>query len=173
MILFRNRHDKSKRPVIHSVVGDGMENVYVQDIDAAGRTVLSLDHQHDLYAEIQSHTESCTITNILNRYMNGDVSVLSSVNGQYFDATGMPTTYADLFQRVNECERIFNELPLEQREKFNNSYTEFWSSFGSEVWSEKLGFSKSQDILMDESLDVGSESSGSPDIKHKGESVDE
>lgn len=171
--MFRNRHQIDKCPEIWSVSGDGKENVYVLDIDKDGKTVLILDHQHDLYAEIQSHTEACTITNILNRYMNGDVNALNVVNGQFFDATDMPTNYAEIFQRVNECERIFNELPLEQREKFNNSYTEFWSSFGNAVWSEKLGLADSEVNGSDVEIKSSVEVSGKSVTTHKGESVNE
>lgn len=92
----------------------------------------------DVQAEIDSYRESCDINVIVARFMAGDENALNQVQGFYADMKSMPKTYAEWFERYQECENMFNKLPVDVREKFNHSVTEFWSDFGSEHWLDAL-----------------------------------
>ena len=43
-------------------------------------------------------------------------------------------------QRAIDAENIFNALPIEKREKFNFSPTEFFTKFGTDEFNEIMGF---------------------------------
>lgn len=138
--MFRTKYDYSKHICPVSSTGDGTEVIYKLTIDAFGVEHVVPDSLHDMYSQIQSFKEACNIETIINRHLAGDDSALYARQGEYFDATNMPSTYAELFQRVNDCKDMFDKLPLETKEKFNMSPYEFWSSIDTPLWAAKLGF---------------------------------
>ena len=85
---------------------------------------------------IQSYAEECDINVIVSKFLNGDDSVLHKTVGQFGDFRDCPTTYAEMFDRVLACEKIFNTMPVDIREKFDNSYEKFWSSYGSKYFDD-------------------------------------
>ncbi len=90
--------------------------------DKSGNYELVEAGEVNVYDEIQSHAESCDINVLMKRYANGDASALSKVQGTYFDATGMPKTYAEMLNTLISAENQFNALPLEERAKFDHSF---------------------------------------------------
>ena len=85
---------------------------------------------------IESFSEECDINVIVAKFINGDESVLSKTVGTFGDFRDAPKTYAEMFDRVISCEKIFNNLPVEIKEKFDNSYEKFWSSYGTGYFDE-------------------------------------
>ena len=85
--------------------------------------VLSLEPigKTDLRAMIDSYRESCDLNVILTRYANGDASALCATQGSYFDAVGMPGTYAEMLNTVITAENEFMKLPLNVRERLRNN----------------------------------------------------
>lgn len=83
---------------------------------------------------IDSYAEECDINVIVAKFLNGDDSVLNKTVGQFGDFRDCPKTYAEMFDRVVECQRIFDNLPVDIREKFDNSYEKFWTSYGTEYF---------------------------------------
>ena len=103
----------------------------VMDLVEAGR--------EDLYDFIQSHADSVDIHVLLARYQNGDIDALSRVQGAYGDFTNMPTSYAELLNKVNEGQSFFNSLPVDIRAKFNHNFAEFMAGMDKPDFLDKLG----------------------------------
>lgn len=86
------------------------------------------DGVKNLYDEIQSHRESVELSALIERYKNGDTTVLDRRAGIYADTTKMPKTYAEILQTVIDGENIFASMPLEFREKFGNDFNQWFAS---------------------------------------------
>lgn len=105
--------------------GDPEKVLYTSRVRDDGVIELVESGKEDLYAYIQSHKDSCDIHVLLARYQNGDLDVLSKVQGAYGDFTDMPETYAELLNAVIAGENYFNSLPVEVRAKFDHSLEKF------------------------------------------------
>ncbi len=117
---------------VKSIPGSGMKDTYKMHVDADGKRELKKSGEYNLYADIQSYKDSVSIDYILSRFVNGDETALSRVQGIYGDFTQMPTTMAELQQRVIDAEHLFNNLPLEIREQYNFSASEFFAQLDSD-----------------------------------------
>lgn len=87
---------------------------------------------------IQSFKESTDIRMILSRVANGETELLNEKNGIFGDFTGMPKTYAEALQLHIDANRLFNSLPVELKQKFDNDENKFFVEAGSKEWCEKL-----------------------------------
>lgn len=92
----------------------------------------------NIYDEIQSHRESVELSTLLQRYAQGDISALNQMEGVYADVVDMPSTYAELFNRVRDAENSFNALPEDIRSLFDNSPVSFWQSIGTPEFATKI-----------------------------------
>lgn len=115
-----------------SKTGSPKKPLYRLFVDDDGKRELRKSGEYDLYAEIQSYKDSCSIEYILSRFAAGDTSALSRVQGVYGDFTEMPTTMAELQQRVIDATALFDSLPLDVREQYNFSPSEFFAQLDSE-----------------------------------------
>lgn len=121
--------------------GSGVKVLYAPKLQEDGTLKLVEAGTDDLYAEIQSHKDSCDIHVLLNRYQNGDVSALSRIQGVYGDFTEMPKTYADLLNAVLAGEQMFKSLPVDVREKFDHSLEKFMMAMDDmPSFLEKVGY---------------------------------
>lgn len=125
----------------HCNVGSRFKQLHHARYDDRGCVVLVDDGVDDMYAYIQSHAPSVDIHVLLKRFASGDPSALSKRQGIYADVTGMPRTYADLLNTVNDLERQFLSLPVEVREKFGNSFSQYAATLGTEDYFAALGVS--------------------------------
>ncbi len=112
--------------------GSGMKDTYKMHVDENGKRELKKSGEYNLYAEIQSYKDSVSIDYILSRFVNGDETALSRVQGIYGDFTQMPKTLAELQQRVVDAEHLFDSLPLEIRAQYNHSASEFFAQLDSD-----------------------------------------
>lgn len=115
--------------------GSSVVPEYQLSIDEKGVRSLKVVGQKDLYAEIQSHKESCDVHNILMRYANGDTTALTQRLGYFADSTMFPRSYAEMYQRVVDGESFFNGLPVEIRKEFNFNPVEFFSEMGTDSFN--------------------------------------
>lgn len=119
---------------------------------------LEVDGEVNLYDEIQSHADSVDIYTILSRFEQGDESVLSKRNGQYVDLTQLPTTFAEMHQKIIDAENEFNALPLEIRSEYEFDVSKFIADIGSEHWFNLLSPNKQDPVSkIDEISDKKSE----------------
>lgn len=135
--MFKTQYDARDRVLSNS--GSPVKKTYGGSYNERGQLILTEKGQEDLYGYIQSFAESVDINVILARFCNGESDALSKVQGFYGDITGMPTTYADALNRIDECREMFQKLPVETRAKFNHSFTEFLAGSQADDFLEKLG----------------------------------
>lgn len=134
--MFRSQFDSHDR--VRQSVGSRIKTLYAPQINDDGTFDLVEKGKHDLYAEIQSHAESVDIHVLLQRYKNGEVDVLSRVQGAYGDFTGMPKTYAEMFQRIEDGKQWFYSLPVETRAAFNHDFAQFMSAMDKPDFFDRI-----------------------------------
>ena len=129
----------------------------------------------NLYDEIQSHRQSVELSTLLQRYAQGDVTALNQVEGLYADVVDMPSTYAELFNRVRDAENSFNALPEDVRSLFDNSPVSFWQSIGTPEFADKIGkLDAKAKKNSNNSADPGKSAAGDPAaVGNNGGNVDE
>lgn len=125
MIDFPTMYDP--RDPIYADPGSADVPIYSPSVDNDGHIVLEEIGIKNLPEYIDSFRESCDINNLVARFNAGDVTALSRTQGAFFDATALPHTYAEMLNTVINAEKTFNSLPLETREKFDNSYVKWLS----------------------------------------------
>lgn len=137
---FKTQYDARER--VFTDPGSPEHITYAGHYDEKGRVVLEESGRENIYDFIQSHAESCDIHVLMKRYQNGDVEALSQKQGFYGDFLDFPKTYAEALNHMNEMERQFMALPVETREKFGNSFTEFLAASAEPDFLDRLGIKK-------------------------------
>ena len=133
-----------KRPRKCSCAGNKTEPHYVERYTETGHPYLVKDGETDIVAIIQSHKEECDIGLMLQRYAAGDTSVMRN-DARYIDTSELPTTIHGFFNLMAAQREKFNALPIEIKQKFDNSF-EVWASMaGTNEWVEKMGFNHSKE----------------------------
>ena len=130
--MFQTQFDRLGTRGVPSVPGSGMKDTYKMHVDDDGKRELRKSGEYNLYAEIQSYKDSVSIDYILARFVNGDETALSRAQGIYGDFTEMPTTMAELQQRIIDAENLFYQLPIDIRAQYNHSPSEFYAQLDSE-----------------------------------------
>lgn len=115
-----------------------------------GNIVLMSAGKVDLYEQIQSYAEETDLALLVERAVNGDLSVFKSA--VFGDFTDMPQSYGEALNCVIEAEREFNSLPQEIKDKFNNDWHKYLVSAGTNEWYEKFGAVKND--VADQKEDV-------------------
>lgn len=136
MMNFRTMYDDFERSF--SCPGLSELTEYAPVLDDEG--VLSLEPigKTDLRVMIDSYRESCDLNVILARYANGDASALAATQGSFFDAVDLPKTYAEMLNTVMTAENEFLKLPLDVRERFDNSFQKWLSLMDNPVEFNRL-----------------------------------
>lgn len=115
-----------------------------------GVTYVDVVGQKNLDALIQSNKDNGNIALLVARYNAGDTTALSKAHGVFGDFRNMPTTYAEMVSRLNECRVVFEGLPIEIKEQFENNPDVFWSEFGSEKFNKVFeGFNEDFEPIVD------------------------
>ena len=126
--MFETKWNNSETP--STECGDPIAPVYKLTPD----NDLEVDGESDIYAEIQSHADSVDIYTIISRFEQGDQGVLTKRNGQYIDLTELPTTFAEMHQKIIDATNEFDALPLEIRSEYSFDVSQFISDIGSDHW---------------------------------------
>lgn len=92
----------------------------------------------DLWEMHNADADECDINNIVTRFVNGDISVLSRSQGMYLDIAGAPKNLREMYDLIHDGEKAFFDLDPSIREKFNNDPKEWFESVGSEEWFSKM-----------------------------------
>ncbi len=126
-----------------------------------GSTSVGVVGEKNLDAIIQSNKDTGNVALLVAKYKAGDTEALNRVRGVYGDFRDMPTTYADMVSRLNECRALFEALPVDIKEQFDNNSDVFWSEYGTERFNniiagcpEQFADNKSDNIVP-----------GNPDVK--------
>lgn len=146
-MTFKTKYDDHAR--VYSNPGSPVKVTYQANYNALGTLEINPVGQEDLYGYIQSHRDSVDIHVILKRFAAGEVDVLSQVQGFYADASDMPKTYAEVLNAVLDGERAFNALPIEVKQRFNNSFSEWLAAFHDPDFAVRSGLVKVDDGMTD------------------------
>ncbi len=121
---FDTKFDVRPRKMV-SHVGEPVKKQFIGRYDYNGDVELVEDGVRNVYDEIQSYADECSMDNILRRFAAGDVSVLSKSQGVYVDASQLPEHFVDMCNLVAEVERKFNLLPVEERAAYENNFVKY------------------------------------------------
>lgn len=152
-IKFKTQFDDFER--IPTCAGCKEKVTYHMRVDERGvNDLVADDVKFDWYGMIQASTEGCSIEYLLKKYeQTGDISLLQRKQGSFFDVTDLPDSLIGMYKKIQEGERYFNELPLEVRESFDNSFTKFLAQNG-EIKTNNINKS----VVSDENISVNVES---------------
>lgn len=126
-----------------------------------GSTAVGVVGEKNLDAIIQSNKDSGNVALLVAKYNAGDEEALNRVRGVYGDFRNMPTTYAEMVSRLNECRAVFEALPVDIKEQFDNNPDVFWSEYGSERFNNIVAGGSEQSANNEPSNIV----SGNSDVK--------
>ncbi len=109
-----------------------------------GSSFVGVVGEKNLDAIIQSNKDTGNVALLVAKYNAGDEEALNRVRGVYGDFRNMPTTYAEMVSRLNECRIVFEALPVDIKEQFDNNPDVFWSEYGSERFNNIIAGSIEQ-----------------------------
>ena len=132
---FRSYYDHIR---FYSNIGSPYTDDYEYKTDSKGTKYLALTGHTNLDEKIQSWADVANLKKMIARFNMGDVNALNAVQGMYGDFKDMPTTYAELYARLNECDNAFKKLAPEVRAAFDNDPAAFWSQYGTPEFNEKI-----------------------------------
>ena len=130
--IFRTAYDKDTG-LYTSESGSKLIAKYALKVDVkTGYEYLAPTGEYEnVYDRIQADYPSTDINILMEIFALGETEAINIKPGFYADVTGMPKTYAEMFQRYQDCKKFFDELPADLKEMFNNSFTEFWAEMDS------------------------------------------
>lgn len=108
--------------------GTPYEVNYSAKLESDGTINLVEDGKIDLYSQIQSHKDSCSIELALKRFALGDESALQRTQGAFGDFTAFPNTFAEVLQVMIDSRQYFDSLPVDVRRNFDFDFNKFISS---------------------------------------------
>lgn len=138
-----------KPPTIPNNPGSKEEVTYSERRNEQGHPYLVKTGVRNTYEERQSMKGEYDIYNMLERYANGDTSVMRN-NPQYIDATAMPSNFHEAYNIMQSQREKFESLPVEIKQKFGNDWVQWAAQSGSEDWLEKMGIKKDEPVKKDE-----------------------
>lgn len=95
-----------------------------------GEYVFDVKELDPHYERTQAARDSVDIHKILERYRAGDTDALNRVTGMYLDTVNMPKTIGELFDAVSNAQQVFDSMPIEIRNKYNNNPAAFYKAYG-------------------------------------------
>lgn len=128
-MTFRTQYERIR---CNTCSGNEVAEIYDLIVDKKGNNRPEVVDKVYIPDQIDAHRESVDMNVILAKYANGDTDALNRRQGSYFDATGMPTTLAEMYSFVENAKSGFEQLPLAVREAYNQSFGEFIEDYGSE-----------------------------------------
>ncbi len=131
--MFRTQYDRVDR--VYTNHGDSEVTTFTGRYDENGDLQLVKTGTENLYDKIQAEAAACDMDNILRRFANGDISVLSQSQGIYADVSSAPMHFTDALNMVRSVEEEFDRLPAEEREKYDNDWVKFGASLVNPVSS--------------------------------------
>lgn len=135
---FRTQY--SDRTPVYQEPGTPVKLIYSPRYTDDGVLDLVVTGQENLYDYIQSHKESTDIHVLLTRFANGEQDVLSRMQGFYADVTSMPKTYAEVLNAVIVGEETFSRLPVDIKQRFDNSFSVWMAAMDSPDFASRMGY---------------------------------
>lgn len=139
-----------------SSAGDVFHLVYSPRLNNDGDLCLVLSGKEFIPDMINSQADLCDMRTILSHLEHGDVSVLNRGQMIYGDFRQIPNTYAGVLNMVNDARKVFDQLPVEVRSRFDNNCDKWFSSIGTETWFNLM---KGDDSNLDKNTNSNSDNS--------------
>lgn len=127
--MFRNKY--SKFEILASEPGSHLQNDYKMKVFDDGTRDLVVVGQIDIYEMIQSHRDSVDLKLTLERFARGDDSAVNRRQAFFGDFSNMPTSLAELSQRILDAQDLFNSLDVDARRAFDFDAGKFFASIGT------------------------------------------
>ena len=162
-MLFRNQFTNDS-DVFISTPGEKIVAEYGLITDEDGSTSVGVVGEKNLDVIIQSNKDTGNVALLVAKYNAGDTEALNRVKGVYGDFRNMPTTYAQMVSRLNECRQLFESLPVDIKEQFDNNPDVFWSEYGSERFNNIVIGSAGQPVVNEPSNSVPDDSNVKSDL---------
>lgn len=124
--MFKTQYDRGER--FYTSIGDPIVQTFTGRYDKNGDLQLVSTGTENLYDKIQAEAAACDMDNILRRFANGDISVLSQSQGIYADVADAPMHFTDALNMVQAVQVEFDKLPAEEREKHDNDWVKYGAS---------------------------------------------
>lgn len=121
--------------IYHSEPGSRKKEVLSPLYDGKKMTLIA-SGEIDIQDQINSHRMEVDMDYIRSRLSNGDLSVLNPAKPIYADFHNLPTNFREVLDVALNAERIFNTLPVDERQHFDNDYRQFVASAGSKEWND-------------------------------------
>ena len=139
------RTPMDERKIVYTNPGKPEEEIIALKINEKGEEEFYIKGKTNLYEKIQMFKDECDIEQILLRCTEqNDLSLLNQRNPLYVDFSEFPDNMIDSYRKIKDAENIFKELPLEVRNEFNNSFSEFLAKFGTKEFMKALGLVKEE-----------------------------
>lgn len=100
--------------------GERKRPIYQRQCEAGKEAALVKVGESDLQDYIQSFADECDVSRIVQRYANGDTSVLQRLQGVYCDVAGVPTDLTTAFETVSAARAYYESLPQAARREFGS-----------------------------------------------------
>lgn len=142
---FRSRISAAERH--YSASGSPLATEYGIKMDENGHKVVYSKGQKNIYKIIQEALPGTLIENILKRAELGDPTALQRKNGQYIDATTLPKNLMEVQNTVQALKEQFMELPVQTRQKFDNSPDQYVLQYGQKIWEDKMGITERKEAF--------------------------
>lgn len=124
--------DPPKR--FHCNAGSHDKVIYEPFFDENGARCLRAVGRESLHDFIQSFRDQTDINVILKRFQLGDVSALNVQHGFFGDFTNAPATLSDFLNAQIQANQLFDRLPADVRQAFDNDVNKFFVQYGSADW---------------------------------------
>lgn len=138
-----------------------------------GVTTVGVVGEKNLDAIIQSNKDTGNVALLVAKYNAGDTEALNRVKGVYGDFRNMPTTYAEMVSRLNECRAVFEALPVDIKEQFDNNPDVFWSEYGTERFNNIVAGGSEQPVDNESNNIVSGNSDVKPTVEVNSNVVEE
>lgn len=122
-----------------SNAGSRFRPIYHGEVQDDGSIKLVYDGEEDVVKRIQADAVGADIPSIVARATAGDPTAFRKDVGFYGDVVGMPNTYAEILNTVNDGKAKFESLPVDVREKFDFSFEKWFATLGQKAWFENMG----------------------------------
>lgn len=146
--MFKTQYDIRER--YYTSIGNPTVETFTGRYDKNGDLQLVKTGTENLYDKIQAEAAACDMDNILRRFANGDISVLSQSQGVYADVAAAPMHFTDALNMVRSVEDAFSQLPAEDREKYDNDWVKYGASLVNPVVEPSVEPAVQSDVVVKE-----------------------
>lgn len=132
--------------------GSDTHVIYSGRLLESGEILLTEVGKESISEKINAEKQFTDISYIRQRLAMGDTSVLrTDVN--YGDYRNIPKDMREGLDLIINARRTFDTLPLEIKDKFNNSYLAWLQDAGTDEWNDKMYPKTDDEIIEKESVE--------------------